>query len=151
MIVRAALVLDINRCLDLAAEYAEEAKDYSSLNYDEIRTATSMAAAIKDPDQMIFLAIKDNILVGLMWGVCTCPVWSFDKMATDMFLYVSKGHRDLFTATSLVKAYEDWAHANGAVVILTGASSGIDDNRAAKALYRHLGFREGGQNFYKRR
>jgi len=147
--IRGIVELDIIRCLTLAKEYAEEATQWSPLSFDPVTLCSNMAIAIADPDQQIFMAYEGTEIVGFMWGIVSAPTWSSDKIAHDVVLYVHKDHRDLVTAKGLVEAFEDWAEANGASVILTGASSGIHKNKAAKALYGHLGYSDGGQNFYK--
>jgi GNAT superfamily N-acetyltransferase len=151
MEIRAAMELDILQILTLAKEYAEEADSWMDLEFDPVRLSTHIAMAMTDPDQMIFVAHEKGVIVGSMWGVVSAPVWTSDKLAYDMFLYISQRSRDLFTAVKLVRAYEEWATTNGAKIIQTGANSGILENKGAKALYRHCGYICGGQNFYKRR
>lgn len=147
--VRAAIDLDIIPLMTLAKDYQEEASRWSTFSFDPDRIATLAAFAIPDPTQQIFIAYKGNEVHGFMWVAIDSPVWSKDIMGYDLFLYVPKKHRNLFTAKALVGAFEKWAKACGAKAVHTGTNSGIFNDNPAEALYSHLGYVKGGANFYK--
>lgn len=149
MKVRSAIDLDIMRLLTLGEEYAMEAERFTEFSFSPERIAEKAVQAILDPNQQIFIAYEGTEILGFMWVALDQPVWTRDIIAYDLFLYVAKGKRNLFNAKALVTEAEKWAKANGAKAMHTGANSGIFKDRPAKALYGHMGYDEGGLNFYK--
>lgn len=147
--VRAAIDLDILPLLTLAGEYQAEASRWSVFSFDPDRAVALAAIAVMDPMQQIFIAYKGSEVHGFIWVALDSPVWSKDIVGYDLFLYVPKKHRNLFTAKALVGAFEKWAKACGAKAVHTGTNSGIFNDNPAEALYKHLGYSQGGSNFYK--
>lgn len=147
--VRAAMELEIIPMLKLAEEYQSEAKRWSVFSFDLDRAVRLAALSILDPLQQIFVSYEGNEMQGFIWVGIDQPVWSRDIIGYDHFLFVSKKHRNYFTAKALVMEFERWAKACGAKAIHAGANSGIFDDGPASALYKRLGYNKGGANFYK--
>jgi len=151
MKIRIALDIDIPQLIMLGAEhYYPEIERYTEMTLDIDKLMALGAAAITDPNQQVFMATDDtgNIL-GFHWVCVTELSWSSDKIGTDLLLYVHPEHRNLSVAKGLIDAFEKWAKVCRAKLIHTGASSGISGDKAAMALYQHLGYDVGGYNFYK--
>lgn len=149
MDIRIAIDIDIPVLARLSERYYKEVERFTNLSYDADRAMYFGALSIPDPNQQIFIACEGREIIGFMWVVVECPVWSKDVIAHDIMLYVSPEHRNLFTAKKLIEAVEKWARVCGAKVVHCGANSGIMQDRAARALYKHSGYLPGGYNFYK--
>lgn len=150
MKIRAAIELDIIQLIGLAKEYADELDGrWCALTFDPERAVYHGALAMEDPNQQIFIAYEGTTIMGFMWVAIMQPVWTSDLVAYDLFLYVHPEHRNLSVAKALVDQFEAWAEACGAKAIHCGANSGVFKDNAAAALYSHLGYQEGGHNFYK--
>jgi len=147
--IRIATELDLFWLVQLAKTYVEEADRWGNLTFDPERAVKYAALAIEDKDQQIFIAVEEGEIVGFIWVTIMGQVWTADPIARDLFLYVHPEHRNASVAIGLVVAFEKWAEACGAKAIHVGANSGINEDKAASGLYRHLGYEPGGANFYK--
>lgn len=147
--VRGAIDLDIIQLIQIAKDYSEEAMRWGNLTFDTQRAVYYAVQAMRDKDQQIFVATDGRQIVGFMWAAIQAHVWTADRVASDLVLYVSPEHRNATVACGLVGAFEEWAKACGAKAIHVGANSGIFQDKAASALYTHLGYEPGGANFYK--
>tara|TARA_B100001013_G_C24510068_1_gene402645 strand:+ start:231 stop:752 length:522 start_codon:yes stop_codon:yes gene_type:complete len=77
------------------------------------------------------------------------PCWfSGEKIAYDMFIYVAPEYRGRPTAMRLIKEYERWARANGALEICLGVLTGIHPAQTG-SVYERLGYQKVGSNFVK--
>lgn len=151
MKIRIALDIDIPELVRLGMTmYVPELKRWDAITIDEDKLMYLGAMSIPDPNQQVFIATSDTgEILGFHWVCVMAPAWSSDLIGTDVLLYVHPDHRNLSVAKSLIDEFEKWAKVCGAKLIHTGANSGISKDKAAKALYQHLGYDVGGYNFYK--
>ena len=105
--------------------------------------------AITDENQMIFIAIDDEDVVGLYWVALDVPVWSSSKIAVDRFLYVIPEYRGFNIGAKFIKEFEKWAKSKRAKAIFTAANSGLYDNVPADHLYEHARFNCIGNTYLK--
>lgn len=149
MKIRVAIELDLMPLLELAMSYVEEADRWMTLKFDADKAAMRAALAMDNPNQQIFIAYEGHQVLGFMWGAVTEMMWSSERIAYDIFLYVHPEHRNLTVAKGLVDAFEKWARVCRAKAIHVGANSGIFKDNAAATLYETLGYDQGGRNFFK--
>jgi len=147
VLIRVAIGLDILQLVNIGKEYHEEAVAWSCFEYNSGQTALSLNYAIEDRDQQIFLAIADNKIVGFMWSALASYVFSKDKVAKDLYLYVKPAYRGENIGKRLTDEFEKWAKACNATAIITGANSGISD--AADKLYTNSNYLPFGYNYLK--
>ena len=69
-------------------------------------------------------------------------------MANDLCLFVTKPKRGGTAAYRLIKAFEAWAIAHGAVVLRFGISTGVEADKTLK-LYEKLGYKLEGYQVNK--
>lgn len=146
---RVAFELDLMQLLSLGKEYASEAERWFGLKFDPVRCVKYAAIAVSDKDQQIFLAMDGTKIVGFVWVAIQGQVWTPDPVCKDLFAYVLPEYRNYHVGSGLIREAEKWARACGALAFHTGANSGIKGDSGAAAMYRHLGFRDGGFNFMK--
>lgn len=97
-----------------------------------------------------FVAEKDGEIVGMFGGFITTPFFSDDKIASDYTFYVAPEHRRKGRAAlALIRAFEDWAAAQGAVDLVPGVSTQIDAESTVR-FYEKLGYERYGTAMIKR-
>jgi len=114
----------------------ESSQSYVDFDWDKAHE--QVLSWIKDKDWEIFLAWKGRILCGVLIGAVTTYPYSKALIAGDYIWYIIPESRGGMTGVRLMRMMEKWAKGRGAVVMETGATSGIE-NRAA-GLMERLGF-----------
>lgn len=149
VVISEAIESDLIQLIDLASQYIKEAERWSYYPFNPTRSIMNALIALEDPNQMIVVAKKNEVLVGFMWSYVASAIWSDALMCQDRFLYVMPEHRDYKTAKRLLTFIEEWAKQQGAIGIHVGANSGVRDDRAATLFYKRNKFGLIGTNFYK--
>lgn len=150
MLIRTAKPEDVLDLLPLAYDYYENNDHmWHGMKVDYAHTAMHMDYATRDPNQVLIIAVNEKGIQGGMWLKCGAPAWSPQIMVNDLFLYVKEEYRTFSLARRLVIAMETWAKTKNASKIFVGANSGIDGNKATKAIYKRFGYVEIGTNFTK--
>lgn len=72
-----------------------------------------------------------------------------DLVANDLLLFCDPDRRGGLAAAKLIKAFEEWAFANGAKEVRPASSTGVQIERT-KQLYEALGYETIGHVFRKR-
>jgi GNAT superfamily N-acetyltransferase len=76
---------------------------------------------------------------GMILGWLATKPWSLQKYVADLALFVYPERRCSSVAMSLIKAWENWACASGAVESRLGISTGTHADRTRR-FYEHLGY-----------
>lgn len=147
--IRIAIDLDLPELFELGSRYLSEMKRWAKIKYSFDRAMHFASKALLDGHQQIFIKVIDDKIVGLMWGGVAPTFWSNDVIGYDVMLYVLPEYRSISVAKELVKEYEKWCKACGAIAIHTGSNSGVFKDAAASSLYKNLGYVSGGYNFFK--
>lgn len=114
----------------------ESSQSFADFDWD--KAYDQVVSWIGSDDWEIFLA-KEGIQVrGVLIGGVTRYPYSNTLVAGDYIWYIDPEHRGGMTGVRLMRMMEKWAKGRGAVVMETGATSGIE-NRAA-GLMERLGY-----------
>lgn len=141
---------DVDTCVQLGkamhAEGAFRNLDYSA---DKCRAIGRLALA-KHPTLFAWVVVdKGDKIIGMMIATVHEFYFGYDKIASDLLLYVDKTRRGGVGAVMLIQRYVDWAIAQGCKEIQLGETTGINAEAVDK-LYRKCGFVPVG-TLYKRR
>lgn len=93
---------------------------------------------IEGSDRVVFVAERDGVLVGCIFGELTSMFWSNDLSVYDRMWYVEPDNRGTLVGVRLLKSLIDWSRARGAKEFFVGHSSGIARGRS-DLLLRRLG------------
>lgn len=107
MIIRKAVEADKVEFAFLAKKFLKESKYPFSLDMDKL--LESFGAAINNQDFAVLVMEDDGDLVGMLVGGVAQPLFSLDRVATELAWFVLPEHRDSRHSIKLLKAYEDWA------------------------------------------
>jgi GNAT superfamily N-acetyltransferase len=118
---------------------------FASLDYDpdKLTNLCETAVASNHSIMNVFIAVDDDVLVGMMGGTCFEHFFGNDKLAMEMFLYIHPDYRGGTASVRLIKKFEQWAESQGAVAVQVGVSTGLHPERTGR-LYKALGFEEIG-------
>ncbi|QHB42712.1 hypothetical protein [Vibrio phage VP-HS15] len=146
--VRQATLLDLLAFAPLAHQYAEEAAKHNNFPVDIEHTMQNAAITVQNEDGCLLLAYDDNEPVGLLWGWCHALPWSKARLAFDTILYVVPEKRKTSVGYKLMKAWEAWADARGAVEVQISIASGIHEEET-EGFFKKLGYSYVGCQFRK--
>lgn len=89
---------------------------------------------------IIFVAVKEDKLVGAICGVVAQPWFAHNvKMATELAWWMDDEYRGTTLAIGLLRAFESWAHENGAQAI-SMSDLKVDGTYPAGPLFERLGY-----------
>lgn len=114
----------------------ESSQSFADFDWDKAHD--QVVSWIDSDDWEIFLAKKGIRVCGILIGAVTRYPYSNTLVAGDYIWYVMPESRGGMTGVRLMRMMEKWAKGRGAVVMETGATSGIE-NRAA-GLMERLGY-----------
>ena len=140
--VRQGDVDDIVQLVELGREMHAEAPSFSQMDYDPAKLL-QLGVMLSEQGGMFLAEKDDKEIVGMFLGVIVPHYFGNDLMANDLCLFVKKEHRGSTAAPRLVKAFEQWAWANGVKVLRFGISTGVEAKRTMK-LYEKLGYSQNG-------
>jgi GNAT superfamily N-acetyltransferase len=87
-------------------------------------------------------------MVGMFVGYTTDYFFGPERLACDLFWYVSPEHRGSRAGVRLLRSFELWAKSRGVVEVSAGVSTAVAFERTG-ALLQKLGYTQVGGN-YKR-
>ena len=146
--IRPMCELDIPKLASLGIDYAKEANNHDVFKYDIDTAMLNLAISIIDPDSCIFVAVKENEVIGFLWGLVSPLPWSTGKLAVDNILYVVPCCRGEIHGVRLIRAYEQWAKTKNASQVSISIASSITEDRTCN-LYERLGYSYIGSQFRK--
>lgn len=116
---------------------------------EPVAIRSHLLLATEKPDRIfVALARIDGRPVGVLNGVIGEYAFSRERRACCDVLYVTAGYRGRHAGARLLRRFDAWAAANGAVSTYLGISTGIAPERTARLLAR-LGYVSLGQTFRK--
>lgn len=132
--IREATTDDIFDLLVLARAFSKEAP--AMHKWDKEKTEQMLKSCIAADNCTILVIDKDDEVVGGLVGMVTPLFMSNTVVASELAWFVDKDNRGR-EALKLVRAFEDWAEANGAEWITMADIEGIAN---LGKLYGRLGY-----------
>jgi GNAT superfamily N-acetyltransferase len=140
---------DVEACISLGYLMHQESH-YRFLNYSAVKIVNLIERSKTNPDSVcIFVAEKDEEIIGFFVGLKTEYWFSDDSMTCDLVMYVKPEHRGCTAAPRLIKAYETWASGLDVKEINIGTSTDVNSERTI-GLYKRLGYSTASYSFRKR-
>lgn len=143
--VEHALISDIPELLEIAVGFWNESPTYKQRPVNLNKVKTQLQTLILYPSQgcvLLVLDDDDNILGGFMGGLQ--EEWQSDSlMAFDYCLFVKPEYRGGRSAYLLIKAFTEWAKAQGATWIQCGTATKIQTEKTIN-FYKKMGFEHTG-------
>jgi GNAT superfamily N-acetyltransferase len=137
-------VLDIPALVGLAEAMHAEGS-FAGMNFTPEILAAYLAQSILQ-GQFVVVAEKNGEIIGAFVGFTYRSIFGHDYIAADDGLFIAREHRGGRLAIQLVKAFVEWAKAQGVKQIRPGVSTGAV-GQGAERLYEHLGFERVGALF----
>lgn len=139
MLIRWMTIEDLSIAIAMGSSMHKESW-FSEFDYADEKLQGLWDITETYPDMYCkYVAEDKGELVGMFVGMCAEHYFGYDKIASDLLLYVTPEARGGTAAPRLIKAYEKWALASGAKEIHVGVSTGVNEDRTVK-LYEKLGF-----------
>lgn len=130
--------------LDLGRKFHEESR-YRDIPFSEEK----IARLLSGPNFFCALAKSKNIFIGGIFGFVQQPWFSEEKVGFDLGLYILPEYRGKSMAPiRLIKAFEDYCHAQGCSEVTLSSSAGVRENNALR-LYEKIGYEKCGFISYK--
>lgn len=138
--IRRATPDDLPRLLELAALMHAESR-FRVYRFVPEKVEALLAQAIEGAlPGVVFVAERDQVVVGGAIGLCTEQWFSDQLVAQDLAIFMDPRHRGGMAAARLIAAFVEWAGAQGAVTTELGINTGVEVERTA-LLYGRLGLR----------
>jgi len=119
----------------LAKAFLKESK--FPFNLDVAKLLENFELAIENPDFCLFLLEDGGDLVGMLVGGIASPLFSKDRVATELAWFVEPEHRDGRAAYKLLASYEKWAKDSGCSFV---TMVDIDTLESLEPLYTRKGY-----------
>ncbi len=134
---------DFDACLRLSHALLQESSlRFLPLDKDKVRQLFDDSLLFPE-DSLCLVAELDGELIGHFYGRIQTYYFCNEKMATDLWVYVSPEHRGTKAATGFIKRFNTWAEGKGAREIMISPSTGIQTDRTV-AWLNHLDFETSG-------
>ncbi|MBT7542385.1 MAG: GNAT family N-acetyltransferase [Gammaproteobacteria bacterium] len=148
MVIRKADTDDLPSLIRLGREMHQEAPTFNTLDFDE----QTLVALFNSPGMVeygaCFIAEDKGETIGMFCGLVIPHFFGHSLMANDLCLFVTKSRRGGTAAYRLIKTFESWAIAKGAVSLRFGISTNVEPERTLK-LYEKLGYKLEGYQVNK--
>ena len=148
MVIRKADTDDIPSLIRLGREMAAEAPTFKMLEFDDKKVIDLFNSPAMVDLGACMIAEVDGEAIGMFCGLVLPHYFGHMLMANDLCLFVSKSKRGGTAAYRLIKKFESWALAKGAVSLRFGVSTNIEPERTLK-LYEKLGYKLEGYQVNK--
>lgn len=148
LVIRKADADDIPSLVRLGREMHEEAPTFNIHDFDEEKLIALAHSPAMTEHGASFIAEINGEAIGMFCGVVVPHYFGHTLMANDLCLFVTKPKRGGTAAYRLIKAFEAWAIAHGAVVLRFGISTGVEADKTLK-LYEKLGYKLEGYQVNK--
>lgn len=108
--LRLATLDDIPILLNLAKNF-HKVSPYRGMRFNTQKGKDFLASVITGPksEGVILVALKDTKPIGMLIGWAAEPVFTSNKVATELCWWVEEEYRKTRGALLLYNAYEDWA------------------------------------------
>lgn len=136
--IRKAEPKDFYKLLLMAELMHRESPRYSKMPFVLAKATASIRNLMNTGGA--FVAEMNGDVIGMLGGVVIEHFFSSAKFSIDFVLYVLPKYRGSSAAVRLVKAYEEWAFAQGAEEVGLGASTGIATEQTV-CIYERMGYK----------
>ncbi len=143
--IRVATEADITALVDLGLEMHKES-NFSALTFDVEKTKEYVKNLLGYG--IVFCSESNGNLTGFIAGFLYQPYFSFDYLASDIGLFITKDARGGLTAPKLIDAFTKWAQEKGAKQVRPGISVGGNIEGVGR-LYERMGYSIVGSVFMK--
>lgn len=143
--IRVATEADIPALVDLGQEMHLES-NFSSLTFDVEKTKEYVKSLLGYG--IVFCSEDNGKITGFIAGFLYQPYFSYDFLATDIGLFITKDARGGMAAPRLIDSFTKWAESNGAKQVRPGISVGGNIEGVAR-LYERMGYSIVGSVFMK--
>lgn len=139
--IRHATHADIPRLVEIGQSMHAESR-FRRYPYEVEDVARTLATIISTPTLgAVLVDDRDGEIIGGFAGVLAPFFFASQvKFASDMALFVLPDKRGGMAAAKLVRAFHDWARAEGAAETNLGINTGVHPERTGK-LFERLGFK----------
>lgn len=91
----------------LANQFVKESKYPFRVDWELL--LSNFLLAIKNPDFCVLVLEKEGQLVGMLVGGVAQPLFSKDRVATELAWFIEKPFRNAKDSLKMLKLYEEWA------------------------------------------
>jgi GNAT superfamily N-acetyltransferase len=102
----------------------------------------------KNPNVSIFIATKENKIIGFLAGVIGPYFFSTRKRVSDIGFYVLPEYRGSRVAIKLLAALENWAKDNNITDVCIGQTTAVNMEKTQQ-FYNRMGYKTVGFNTIK--
>lgn len=138
--IRLAQLSDLERIADIGAVLHSESEHFQRCRYAPEKVRAFLGALLQSADGLVLVVEKGGEIVGGIAAMVAEQWYSFDRIATDVSVFILPEHRGGTAPARLLNAYREWAASRGAVYALAGISTCVTVERT-QALYEALGAR----------
>lgn len=146
-LVEPATLEDVPRLAQMGEEL-HASSDHRVLGFDRQKVERLLATLIADPNGVIFVSRRENVIVGAFAGAVVPNWFSDDLIGVDYSFFVLPDARKDMRGTTLILAFVRWCERRGARQVKVGITTGIEVESTSR-LYRSLGFADAGVGFSK--
>lgn len=142
---------DIDRLIEIVQKYLPELPNYKGTTVAPDRVRFLLENNI-DNATFLCLVLTDehDQVVGGIGAWCSVLVYSWDTIASDLFLFILPEHRSLRNVLLLTRGYTEWAKQRGAKLITATHTGGFKEEQMKKLLKRE-GYEPVGLLYHYRR
>lgn len=136
---RAETEADFEKIIDLGHVMHKEGY-FRDLPIERARLKQMADYAIGNPETVAaFIAEDKGEIIGMISGFLCYYFFNSQKYAADYAVYIAPNKRGGLAAKRLLKLFEDWAAAQGALEVVIGLRANIDNARALK-FFEGMGY-----------
>jgi len=138
--IRNAEPKDLPALVQIGQKFHAESEQYSRLSYSGLKVLFLLKSLLANNDGMLIVAEKDGEIIGGMAAMVFQEWYSYEKLATDICIFILPEHRGTAIAAEMIDHYKKWAKERQAKFSLLSISTGINLERT-QGLYEKLGAR----------
>lgn len=144
MPVRLATLGDLEAIADLVEHYAYPELAWKHVTLSRRAIKATAKQFILSPDNEVFLAIKNNEIVGYAFCLISRYFFSEQLYGADYTFYVKPEARGGFLGASLIRKMKQFAKDKGAIEFFLTINSGVDQDKTIE-LTKGLGAKDLGK------
>ena len=134
--------------IEIAREMVRDSA-YGDMPFDGEKVMDQIEGPFSRGGQYFFkIAVLGDEVYGGFLGMVFRSLFCDQLIAKDIGWWVKKSKRGSAAAIALLREFEAWGVASGAVKLMVGQASGIDIEKTTK-LYQHCGYSVVGYNTMK--
>ncbi|WP_191601786.1 GNAT family N-acetyltransferase [Marinomonas algicola] len=138
MPVRIATLGDLKAIADLVEFHAYPELNWKHATFSRRATLATAKQFILSPDNEVFLAVKDDQIVGYAFCLISRYFFSEQLFGADLSFYVKPEARGGFLGASMIRKMKRYLKEKGALELFLTINSGVDVDNTVK-LSKSLG------------